>query len=629
MSQGRLATGPGTTPNPGVVRSFICPPDPWFVVLPDCAAAYDVAAALGPHAPKTLPHPSGRPWLIGRWATDELVAAHVGQTQVAVIGRCPVTATALLAMAHRARTVADLDGLGAGLSGSFHLVAAVDGQVRVQGSVSGLRRVFYTQLGELTVAADRADVLAGLAGAAVDEQWLAARLVYPGLPHPLADGCPWHGMQVLADDCYLLTDPARVVRWWRPPEPIRPLAEAAPVVGQALITAVEARTRAGGTISCDLSGGLDSTPICFLAARGNSRVIAVTLVSADSGHDDLRWARLAADQLDGTEHLVLEMQQLPLMYADVSQGGAGADEPHITIRDHASMTCVARRLVERGSRLHLCGMGGDQVLQAPTAYLHTTAWAHPRIAAGHLRGQRAVGGWPLTATLRGLADRRSYQAWLTAAVDDLTAPPPARGRPDLGWGPTVRLPPWATPLAADAARTLLHEAAAGAQPLAPTRGQHATLEQLRGIGYLTRHLAGIHARAGLPLAAPFLDDRVVEACLAVRLHERTTPWRFKPLIAEAMRDLMPAAVLHRTTKGDFSVDGHTGLRRARAHLAELLDDPVLARLGLVNTDALRKVCLGLYPYTLDLVALDRTLACEAWLRTLTPAPPATARGASR
>ncbi len=567
---------------------------------------------------------------MGRWAADELVAAQVRGARVAVIGCCPVTAAALSAVADRVRTVADLDRWGAGLSGSFHLVAAIDGQVRVQGSISGLRRVFYTQVGAVTVAADRADVLAGLAGAAVDEQWLAARLIYPCLPHPVADGCPWHGMQVLADDCYLLTDPgqpARVVRWWRPPEPVAPLVEAAPLVAQALVAAVEARTRAGGTISCDLSGGLDSTPICFLAARGDSRVIAVTLVSADSGHDDARWAQLAADQLDGTEHLMLDMQQLPLMYEDVGEAGVGADEPHIIIRDHARTTVVARQLVERGSRLHLCGIGGDQVLQAPTAYLHTTAVTHPRIAASHLRGRRAVSGWPLAATLRGLAERRSYQQWLTATVDDLTAPPPARGRPPLGWGPALRLPPWATSPAADAARTLLGEAAAGAQPLASTRGQHATLEHLRGVGYFTRHLAGIYARAGLPLAAPFLDDRVVEACLAVRLHERTTPWRFKPLIVEAMRDLVPAAVLQRTTKGDFSVDWHTGLRRARAHLAAVLDDLVLARLGLVDADALRKVCLGLYPYALPMIALDRTLACEAWLRTLTPTAPATAMGA--
>lgn len=587
------------------------------MVLPDTDAALDIAAALDALTPQTLPHPSGRPWLIGQWPADELVAAQVEGTRLAVIGCCPVTTAELSAWARRVRTVADLDQLAAGLAGSVHLVAAIDGQVRVQGSVSGLRRVFHTQAGPVTVAADRADVLAGLTGAVPDEQWLAARLVYPYLPHPVADGCPWQGMRVLADDCYLLTgpgQPTRVVRWWRLPEPVVPLAQAAPIVAQALVTAVEARTRVGGTISCDLSGGLDSTPICFLAARGNSQLTAVTLVSADPAHDDARWAQRAADQMDEVEHLLLDMRQLPLMYADIDQGGAGADEPHIILRDHARITALASRLAERGSRLHLSGMGGDQVLQAPAAYLHTTAWTHPRVAVSHLRGRRALSGWPLMATLRGLADRRGYRSWLRATIDDLTAPAPRRDTPTLGWGPPLRLPPWATPYAAERARTLLRQAARDAQPLAPTRGQHATLEHLRGVGYLTRHIAGIMARAGLPLAAPFLDDRVVEACLAVRLHERSTPWRFKPLIVEAMRDLVPAPVLCRSTKGDFSADWHTGLRNARVQLADLLEDPMLARLGLINIEALRKACLGRYPYALEPVAIDRTLACEAWLR---------------
>jgi len=594
---------------------------PWFVVLPDLDVTRGVAAALDPHAPQALPHASGRPWLMGRWAATELVTAQLPGGRVAVIGCCPITATGLSALAERVRTLADLDRLVTGLTGSFHLVAAIDSQVRVQGSVSGLRRVFHTVVGQVTIAADRADVPAALAGATVDEQRLAAQLVYPHPPHPLTDGCLWHGVETVGNGRYLLIDadrPPRVVRWWRAPEPVMPLAQAAPVVAQALVAAVQARTRAGGTISCDLSGGLDSTSICFLAARGTSHVVAVTQVSTNPGHDDAHWARRAARQLGGLEHLVLDTGRLPRMYADVGNAGAGADEPHITVRDHACITSMARLLVARGSRLHLGGMGGDQVLHAPPAYLHTTAWTHPRIAARHLRARRAVSGWPLAATLRELADRRSYPRWLTATGHDLTAPAPDRGMPHLSWGPAFRVPPWATPRALDAVRALLHKAAATAAPLASTRGQHATLEDLRNVGYLTRHLAGIMARAGLPLACPFLDDRVVEACLAVRLHERATPWRFKPLIVEAMRDLVPAAVLQRTTKGDFSADWHTGLRGARAHLAGLLEDLVLARRGLVDADALRAVCLGLYPYTLPMPALDRTLACEAWLRAQTP-----------
>ena len=105
--------------------------------------------------------------------------------------------------------------------------------------------------------------------------------------------------------------------------------------------------------------------------------------------------------------------------------------------------------------------------------------------------------------------------------------------------------------------------------------------------------------------------------------------RFCGISAGLGRGLLPA---HRPrpggSRGAVVAPTGAGVAVGRGR-TRLLDDLVLARFGLVDVDALRKVCLGLYPYTLDLVALDRTLACEAWLRTMTPAPPATARGASR
>ncbi|MGH8887588.1 MAG: asparagine synthase-related protein [Egibacteraceae bacterium] len=604
----------------------------WFVVLPDCEAALPVAEALRPYTPQVVPHPSGRPWLTGQWSTGELVLADRGQVQVAVIGCCPVTAAELFALTRRVREMSDLDRLGAGLSGSFHLLATIGGRVRVQGSVSGLRRVFSARVGAVTVAADRADVVADLAGAGVDEQWLSARLLYWLVPHPLADQSPWRGVRAVPEGCYLLAErdgSDHLVRWWSPPEPGLPLAEGAPLAGEALSAAVQARTPASGTISCDLSGGLDSTPVCFLAARGGSRLVAVTVGGVDPDHDDARWAERAARELDGVERLVLDPQELPLMFADVGQAGDGLDEPFAGARDRARLTSIACRLVERGSRLHFVGLGGDEVLQAPPSYLHTTARTHPRIAVSHVRGYRARRRWPLGATVRGLADHRTYREWLAASADELTAPPPPREAPSLGWGPALRLPPWATPQAVDATRALLRQAAATAEPLAPTCGQHAAVERVQFGARSVRHVVRFMARLGLPLAVPYLDDRVVEACLAVRLHERTTPWRYKPLIVEAMRGIVPAAVLARTTKGEFSVDWHAGLRRNRAHLAALFDDLALARLGIVDADALRAACLGLYPPSVPMPALDRTLACEAWLRSLAPTTSATGTGASR
>lgn len=563
----------------------------WFVVLADHDAAAGLTETLCAYAPQVVAHPSGRPWLIGRWAVDQLVSAQAGPVRVAVIGCCPVTAAALSTAASRVRTASDVDRLAAGLSGSFHLVAAAGGQIRVQGSVAGLRRVFHTRVSGMTVAGDRADILADLAGAPVDERQLAVWLLSPFVPHPLADACGWQGVHAVPDGHYLLVDPDgpdREMGWWDPPEPVVALAEAAPLVAETLAAAVAARTRAGGTISADLSGGLDSTTLCYLAADG-PQMVAVTLGGCDPAHDDTAWAQQAAAGLGGVEHLMFDPAQLPPRYADISAAGHGQDTPFARVRNSARDAHLAQLLAERGARLHLAGHGGDEVLQAPPAYLHTTFRTHPGVAANHLRGWRARGRWPLAATARQLVDRRSYRGWLAANADQLTGAPPTSRTPGLGWGTALRVAPWASPDAVDAATALLREAAASAEPFAPIRGQHAAVQLIRTGAHLARHLGQVTARAGLPLELPYFDDRVVEACLAVRLHERTTPWRYKPLLVEAMAGVVPAPMLARTTKGAYGADVHAGLRRHRADLVALCDNLVLAQLGLVDAGALREV----------------------------------------
>jgi len=493
----------------------------------------------------------------------------------------------------------------------------------VQGSISGMRRVFHARIGGVTVAADRADILAELVGATLDERWLAVRMLYPPSAHLFEDACPWPEVKGLPSDCYLLTHgtgATRIVRWWHPPDATVSLAEGASVLRERLCAAVEARTGAGGTISCDLSGGLDSTSLCFLAAQGDAHLLTMTFDWLDPSNDDRAWAERAVKKLIAVadvECLFLGQEEIPLMYAAVQQAGTGVDVPIGDVRERARFTYVARKLFERGSRLHVGGFGGDAIfrISSAEAYLHSTARTHPGIAFDHLRGQRARHRWPLRTTLASLADRRTYAEWLGAEVDDLTAPPPpVFGVPRRGWGDPLRMPPWATAQAVRAARDMMLEAAQDAVPLAPTRGQHEALSLIRYTGGAVRQLSGAFAGAGLPLADPYLDDPVVEACLSVRMHERTTPWHYKPLLREALRGLVPATVLERSTKGEFSADAYAGLRRHRADLAAVCEDPIMARLGLVDPDALRTACLSMYPPNLPLHALDATLACEVWLR---------------
>jgi asparagine synthase (glutamine-hydrolysing) len=133
---------------------------------------------------------------------------------------------------------------------------------------------------------------------------------------------------------------------------------------------------------------------------------------------------------------------------------------------------------------------------------------------------------------------------------------------------------------------------------------------------MVRHLGQMAARVGLTLAAPYYDDRVIEAGLAVRPQERVTPWQYKPLIIEAMRGVVPEESLTRQTKDEGSHEVEAGLREHRAELLALCEDSQLARLGLINANALREVCSRPLPPSLQFDALYQTVACEVWLRTL-------------
>ncbi|MFF4620531.1 lasso peptide isopeptide bond-forming cyclase [Nonomuraea jabiensis] len=594
----------------------------YFVVLPDHEAAPAVATALRTATARTISHASGRPWLVGHWSAEEMTVAEAGATRLAVIGRCAFDAERLAVEAGRLRDPAHLDRLARALPGSFHLVAALDGRLRVQGTASGLRLVFHARVNGLTVASDRADVLAAATGAELDVRRLAARLLWP-VPHPLPHLPLWPSVTAVEPGQHLTVaaDGATAThrRWWTHPEPVRTLSDAAEDVRRALDDAVGVRTKAGGTVSFDLSGGLDSTSLCFLgAARQEAHLIAATWPGRDPADDDLAWARRAAGHLRGAEHVVWPAEESPLVYEDLLEVDDTLDEPTIGVMDRARVLAHLPRLAARGSRLHVTGIGGDHVAWCSEASYHRLLLRRPMLAIGRLRGFRALFHWPYGPMLRTLADRRSYRRWLTGSLADLRAPMPPPVAGALGWGMPPRLFPWITQDAGRMAAEVLAETAPHAEPLGADRGQHADLHAIHDTCRIIRQWDQMSVRAGLPMTSPFLDDRVIEACLSVRPQDRVTPWRYKPLLTAAMRGVVPEECLRRTSKAEASLDAAEGLRRHGPDMQALWADSRLARLGLVDTALLKD--LTAHPDTPGLreAILYSTIGCEVWLRTLEP-----------
>lgn len=264
------------------------------------------------------------------------------------------------------------------------------------------------------------------------------------------------------------------------PEATQPLAAGGAALCAALEQAVAGRIgRAGGPVSVQLSGGLDSTTLAFLAR--SACPLLITTAGRSAIDDDLAWARRAADLLEASTHRVIPDNEAPLFFADLNEPQPAMDEPAPFTAGRARQRYVARLLGEHGTVVHFNGQGGDEVLLAPLTYLRSAIREVPRSGWRHLRGHAAlkdVSLWEMTRAV--LRSHTSFATWLRSAADSLRLETPA-AIAATGWEAPPLLPPWAT----DEAAELVRAAILTAQPttVADDPTTHAAVVRIRASAY--------------------------------------------------------------------------------------------------------------------------------------------------
>ncbi|MGW0533234.1 asparagine synthase-related protein [Streptomyces sp. NPDC003032] len=593
----------------------------WFIVVPDQELPPGLLTRLRPRVGRVVRYPSGRPWLLGDWAPERMVVASAGGQLLAVAGTSSVTTTDLRARLKGVSAVADVEGALRGVHGSFHVVASLKGRGYVRGSASGARRVHRAVVDGVTVCADRARTLAWLTDAGPDTAQLAARLASP-LPHPLAGAAMWSGVETVSPGHALHLEPGgscRTVAWWQAPEAGLPLAEAALALRKALCDAVALRVRPGRVLAADLSGGMDSTSLCFLAAEAGASLVTATLHWEALGNEDQHYARYAADRLPDVESLVFPSAELPPCFTGLERRQDPQEEPSPSLRDREIQQHITRALRARGAPLRLTGHGGDHAVVPPASYIHALLRRNPALALRHTAGFKAQRRWPLGATARMLLRRGSYPDWLNTArgrLREAAVPLPACET----WGPRPALPEWASTRAADQVATLLRSAAEQAVPLATDFSRHAWIHQMRDAGRIAGLINDDTTADGLPADSPFCDDTVLDACLSVRSHQAGHPWSYKPLLAAAMRGLVPEHLLLRTTKDHCDIEWYRGIREHRRQLAEWAETSHLVAAGVAEENGLRRALLSPGLQTGGGTELENALGVEAWLRDVAAHP---------
>ncbi|MGW7691670.1 albusnodin/ikarugamycin family macrolactam cyclase [Streptomyces asiaticus] len=561
------------------------------------------------------------------WATGQVRSAGSGPLALAVIGDCGADDQQL----HQALTTVRARNWAAltRWPGSYLTIARSGESLAVFGDLACQHSVYWRSEGTGTWWSTSAGALAALDGAPFDPTALAAHLAL-AQPDVLGRRSLFRAVSRVPTGHLLLITPdgANTIRY----EPVdyQPISlpDAAPRVRAALSEAVDTRLDGMRAVSADLAG-LDSTTLACLAAR-RGPVTAVTFADARLRDDDLSYAVRTAAAVPELTHHAVPGRDETVYYSGLDDLSALplTDTPNAYAVTASIKRAVLEAVAERQSAtVHFTGAAGDAVLSAPSSYLsdllrdrqHRRALVH---AHAHARLRHVS---PLTVLRRARPASRVglAGAWLQTATELRNNPRewmPQAERP-IAWAPLLATADW---MSREVRHQLAEALAIAAGELLEEPRHLAAWTDRQDLARLGADTAGLRelARAdhGAEIAAPFLDNEVIRACLAVPADQRGAPGRYKPLLGEAFArtGLLPDFVLSRATKGGFNALAYAGLTQHAAVLSHLLGPSSrLSAAGLISQPPvermLRRAAAG-QPTAQG--ALHLAVSAEVWLRQM-------------
>lgn len=593
---------------------------------------------------RTCPRPEGAEalttgstaWRLGERQPHAGVVG-AGHRRLLVLGQCGATGAELRQLAE-APVPADVTWRW---PGAYTVVEETDEAVVVHTDPVAAHPVYAALYQRTWAWCTSPRALAALTGTTIDVQRLACAVFLPSIPALAGSRSFFTAVEQLppGSRVELPTDGGvlRRTTTWRP-EPVsgRPPHRR---LREALTSAVTLRVAHDPALSCDMSGGLDSTTVALLAASAlppGLRLNAVTIHPEDNlDGADLRYARMAAaEHPTRLSHHLLPLGRRHLPYTAITDLPA-TDEPAPSTLTQARLTAQFHWMRDQlGSRTHLTGDGGDSVLFQPPVHLADLIRHHRwRRALGEAAGWARLRHATVPAVLREAISTSAVgrSEALTRLVRDIGAP----ARNDHGHVqrfPLLPFPAFARPSVRDLLTHAAQQAAAVSDPMPDLDAAVRTLvDDIREVARTAAADATLAGACGIDLNNPFLDPAVVNTVLTVRLDERPRVHEYKPLLSGAVRHVLPAAVANRSTKGSFDADHYTGMRTNLPQLLSLADGH-LAALGLIDPASFRRhVRQAAAGVPMPLATVEQALTAEAWLvaHHRDPAPVWTVRNVSR
>ena len=356
----------------------------------------------------------------------------------------------------------------------------------------------------------------------------------------------YRGVRKLLPGHVLTWTPGRALklrRYWQLPDPRPDGATPSPAdLRERLETAVRSHLMSDVPLGVFLSGGIDSSALAALAASQTPEPLQTFAVGfAEAAANELPYARLMARHIGATHR---EVTVTPQSFFDALPHAVWHEDEPMAFSSSVPLFLLAR-LAREHVKVVLTGEGADELFLGYNRY-RVTRW-NARLGAPYWAAVPTVARREIRRALRALPPRLARVAVRTF----LGLEPGIRGVYHENFAVFPRLlregvlrggawsggDPYATQMA-------YFDAAPG--------GLLDRLGRAELQSYLVELLMKqdqMSMAASIESRVPFLDDRLVEHVVALPGDVKLPGWGTKRLLRDAVRDLLPPAILTRRKMG--------------------------------------------------------------------------------
>lgn len=413
--------------------------------------------------------------------------------------------------------------------------------------------------------------------------------------------------------------------------------EGAYAVGAAIRQAIDSRTGYSSSVTADLSGGVDSSSLAYLAAQNLDTLPVFFAGRSDIDQGDLAYMQRFAKLSDSFRPTVFDASIIQNTFTldsflQTPRAAELGQAINATPYGVEFLQAYYRKISEHTSNLHLTGNAGDEIGKVGPFYLsdlvrggNIGTFAQDTLAWSRLYNSSPL-PLALQATKLSYNWQRSFGHTSALLRSEMSQKPPRDGMLSV-FAPQH-------PISASLnwmSKSMRNKMAEVFDQAMRDTDISLTDYMVREGIFCTAQTDAMYkfyaADGGVTFRpqSPFLDDAVINALLSFPAYRRASPHDFKPVLRAGLRNYVPDEILDRKSKGSYDEAYTTILANSAKTIRALLNDSYLADMGIIDAAKVRSSIANIEMLDLSSVwSLERILNAEGWARSVSERPSRTA-----